>query len=243
MSARASRSGFTLIDLMIVVSTLAIITSVATPHLMAALLSANESAAISTLRSLNSAQAQVRASGAIDTDGDGSGEYGCFGELSGAMPCRVNVGGFPAAGVPGVDELNPPVLPPAFGLVNSSTVTHSGYHFQIWLPDESMPPQGMAEDGFGGFSASFPGSNHGEVLWNAYAWPVQVQQTGHRAFFVNQSGRIYQCRNQGTGGAPIYSGTTFVPWFDSALQTANMGANVGNTANPSQDTNVWVPVR
>jgi hypothetical protein len=215
---------------------------------MAARLSANESAAISTLRSLTSAQAQVQSSGAIDTDGDGSGEYGCFGELSGLMPVRVSAAGVPAAGAAGTDELNPSVLSAAFGVLDPTqpVVTRSGYHFQIWLPDAATPPVGVAEDVLtGGFSGAFPGSNNGEILWSAYAWPVQVNQTGNRVFFVNQSGDIYQSLNKGTGGAPIYTGlaAASMPTFDACLQTSDMGSNVGNSTVLAIDGNTWVPVQ
>jgi prepilin-type N-terminal cleavage/methylation domain-containing protein len=241
-------SGFTLIELMIVVAIIAIIASVAIPRLMAARLSANESAAISTLRSLTSAQAQVQSSGAIDTDGDGSGEYGCFGELSGLQPCRISAAGVAAAGAAGTDELNPSVLSAAFGTLAATApvVTRSGYHFQIHLPDGATPVGAVAEDVLiGGFTATFPDPNNGEVLWSAYAWPVQVNQTGNRVFFVNQSGDIYQSLNKGTGGATIYTGlaAATMPLFDACLQASDMGANVGNATIPAVDANTWVPVQ
>ena len=77
--------GFTLIELMIVVAIIAIIASIAIPNLLAARLNANESAAIATLKNISSGQAQCQASGAIDANGNGQGEYGFFGELSGRV--------------------------------------------------------------------------------------------------------------------------------------------------------------
>jgi type IV pilus assembly protein PilA len=54
------RSGFTLIELMIVVAIIAIIAAVAIPSLLAARKAASESAAISALRTVSTAQARYR---------------------------------------------------------------------------------------------------------------------------------------------------------------------------------------
>ena len=144
-----TNAGFTLIELMIVVAIIAIIASVAIPRLMAARLSANESAAISTLRTLSSAQAQIQSSAAIDTDADGGGEYGFFAELSGQVPMRVSAAGLPVAGLLGTDNLNPAIMSAAFGNLNgSSQVVRSGYTFQMFLPAATVGGLvgGIAED-------------------------------------------------------------------------------------------------
>ena len=240
-------AGFTLIELMIVVAIIAIIASVAIPRLMAARLSANESAAISTLRSLSSAQAQLQSSGAIDTDADGGGEYGYFAELSGTLPLRISVAGVPAAGVVGTDELNPAVLSAAFGNVNAtSQVTRSGYIFQIFLPAATVgaATAGIAEDANGGkLGPPFPDPDNNEVLWCSYAWPLNAAQTGNRAFFMNQEGDLMQTVNR---GALAYSGTVTTPAFDAIYTVAgDMASPVSISGAPAAatDGNTWVPVQ
>lgn len=173
--------GFTLIELMIVVAIIAIIASIAIPNLLSARLNANESAAIATLKNISSAQSQCQASGVIDVNGNGAGEYGFFGELSG----RVVVRG-------GTQTISPPVLSTAFGNVINSRVNRSGYVFQMWLPDDAA--QGVAEDATGGYAAgplaTAATAGQAETLWACYAWPQVFGNSGKRTFFVNQSGDV-----------------------------------------------------
>jgi len=235
-------AGFTLIELMIVVAIIAIIASIAIPRLMSARLAANESSAIATLRSISSAQAQVQSSSAIDTDADGGGEYGYFGELSGVDPLRVSNAGVPAAGAVGVDELDPAVLSAVFGNVTASTVSRSGYLFQMWLPDGAAAPLGIAEAPTGGSSATFPDPNNGEILWCAYAWPIDVTNSGNRAFFINQEGDLMSTANRGAGGNPQYTGTAAGPAFSAAYTAASMNAPMA-IGVAGVDGNVWVTVQ
>ncbi len=240
MIRSGNKSGFTLIELMIVVAIIAIIASVAIPKLMSARLAANEGAAIATLRSLSSAQAQIQSSSAIDTDADGGGEYGYFGELSGADPLRISVGGAPMAGVVANDLLNPSVLSSAFGNVAGSIVTRSGYNYQIWLPDAAGA--GVPELATGGANpAAFPDSNNGEIVWCAYAWPTVNGSTGNRAFFVNQEGDLLQMNNRVAAPYTAAAGPTADAAFTVA---ANITSPVAiGVASAGTGMNIWVPVQ
>jgi prepilin-type N-terminal cleavage/methylation domain-containing protein len=245
MIRNRKNSGFTLIELMIVVAIIAIIASIAIPKLMSARLSANEAAAISTLRSISSSQATLQSSGAIDSDADGGGEYGYFAEMAGTVPMRTSNAGAPAAGVAGTDELSPAVLASAFGSVDANGfVSRSGYYFQLWLPGATAggvtPGVGEAANG-GADAANFPDSDNCEIMWACYAWPMDVEGTGNRVFFINQEGDLLQCQNR---AATPYNGTTSTPGFDEAFQTAGdmaSGLRIGTAGGT--DNTIWTPVQ
>ena len=237
----ARRRGFTLIELMIVIAVIAVVSAIAIPQLQAARVTANESKAISMLRSLATAQAQVSSSAGIDTDSDGRGEYAYFGELAGIQPARVDSGAGPGPGAVGVDELTPTLLTAALGNVNGGIVTVSGYSYRIWLPGPTVgvAVPAIAEDANGGKVAGpFPDPDNGESYWCAYAWPVSLGETGRSVYFVSNDGTLLTYRNM---GGVVYEGLAGGPGFDAAYSVpGDMSAAIALGGAPGADGNVWV---
>lgn len=199
------------------------------PGLRAARLNANESAAIGALKNISSGQAQCQASGLLDVDGNGAGEYGFFGELSGRVALRG-----------GRAKLDPPVLSNRFGEVVASQVRTGGYVFQMFLPDRAE--QGVAEDPTGGDAGNDNGVHPGaaETLWCCYAWPQDRGSSGIRTFFINQSGDVLATN----GSVVAYDGSrrpcTFEVAFEGSAPLA-MGSHIAaNTVG--RDGNTWVVV-
>jgi prepilin-type N-terminal cleavage/methylation domain-containing protein len=214
--------GFTLIELMIVIAIIAIIAAVAIPNLLASRMSANESAAVATLRNIMSAQSQFQQGARADTDDDGTGEYGGFLELSGGAAGRM----------PG--PLVPPVLSGAFRFLNANgEVSRSGYLFRMYLPGPATPGEGIPEPQ-AGFVIGMLDPDLAETMWCCYAWPVNYNQSGNRTFMLNQcAGDVLATEDSN------YSGTGQCPAADAAFKTA--GVITGNAAVGvmGQDGNVW----
>lgn len=142
----------------------------------------NEAAAVATLKNISSAQAQCQASGVIDANGNGAGEYGTFAELAG----RDVVRGGKAA-------MAPPVLSTAFSRVENGVVTRSGYCFRLFLPGKDCAP--VPELAKGGADAQAIDAKQAETVWCAYAWPVEAGTSGQHVFFIDHGGDVLMISN------------------------------------------------
>lgn len=240
---RKHESGFTLIELMIVIAIIAIIAAIAIPNLLAAKLSSNETAALATLRNLASCQAQIQTSGKIDTDNDGIGEYGTFLEMTGTVDVRR---GF-TAGTPSSSDfsaqgtkVNPPILSPALANVDANGfVTKSGYAFMIFLPDATATAVWVHETGPAASVGLAGGSNSigvdlAETTWCAYGQPVAHGNSGNRRFFVSQSGDVMQSAND----TKKYQGVSTVIDGNSAYRGAGITSQVA-VGTKGNDGDIW----
>lgn len=199
---------------------------VAVPNYMRIELNANESRAIATLKNLSSAQAQLQASGELDVDHNGCGEYGFFAELAAAVPLRG-----------GADVLGLPLLGPAFAQVRNSCIVRNGYVFQIFLPDRQC--RGVAADAAGGDPRNDNGVEpaQAERLWCCYAWPLARGWTGNRVFFLDAGGNVLA-----TDAKVVpYEGEGSTVPFDAAFaagEPARMDAKITVNAR-GRDGNLW----
>ncbi len=196
---------FTLIELLIVVAIIAIIAAIAIPSVLSSRIISYETAAAASLRSLVNAQSTFVTRCVVDQDGDGSGEYGFFRELTGIAVPRTRAVKLPVGDVFSV----------SFGALDANgVVTKGGYCYRMYLPTAGGPATTEA----GGLPAPNPlDANNQETRWACYAWPIDYPYSGYRCFVVNQQGEVHQASNEDPGGQGIYSGPGDFPAPGAAL--------------------------
>jgi type II secretory pathway pseudopilin PulG len=208
--------GHTTIRVVVGLAVLGVIAAITIPKLLTAKGGHNDTAAIATLRHLAVCQDEFRKKGLVDLDGDGTGEFGTLGEMTGSAGIRTNADASTRGAL-----LKPPILSPSLaGVTSAGIVTKSGYAFRVFLPgkDGGAVREGMA----GGTGLPFTGpvdTDLAEKRWCAYAWPVAYGNSGTRAFFVDQEGTVWWTLND-TGR---YSDTKGGPAWDAAMPASGTG--------------------
>lgn len=182
--------GFTMVELMIVVTVIVIIATMAVPSYLSSKVVANESAVIGTLRQIAQGQVVFRSAKHVVRSSSG-GEFGFLGEITGTAALRGGGG-----------HIRPPVLTASFGKIDANGIgTRNGYLFRLHLPDA------------GGVGVPETASTVGNVdpmmatlFFTVIAWPRAYGASGNRTFFVNQVGDIVTTIDtsySGPGGAPV----------------------------------------
>lgn len=209
---------------------IAIIAAIAIPGMLRSRVGGNEASAIRTLRYITTAQEQFKQGNIVDQDGDGMGEYGWLGELSGIDACRVS----------GLKMNQSPYIAAILGIKDGGGLAQkSGYYFVMYLPgtqgEALREPQGADQ-------ARPEAADAQEVRWACYAWPAMPGASGNRCFFANSAGEVYATPMN----ALKYQGNLTIPLPGAAYEAgtgANLDGGIGLAAAnlQSNDGNVWVP--
>lgn len=230
---------------------LGLLGTVVVPNLLEARVRNDEVAAIRTLRAVADAQRMVAATGLLDTNADGKGEFAFLQELSGEQVPRAgkailsgNLDMLPRGSPPGP-------LPQFFLRVNEEgEAVICGYVFRVYLP--SAKGEAVAErreSGRMALSGEVSAERSAET-WCAYAVPERRAEgfpppAGRRSFFINQAG-ILTAADAGYGTLATAEFAPSRPSPGSAFATPGAGTAItGAMALEAEgrDGLVWSEVR
>jgi hypothetical protein len=167
-----------------------------------------------TLSALRDAELSFRASGALDRDADGAGEFGFLGDV-----VRSAQG----------SSLATEIRPVGRDVWESRD---SSYAFAVFLPDDGG--HGVSES-----EAARVSPREASQCFVAYAWPASYARTGLRAFCVLADGRLVITEN----GVKQYTGRRRAPKPFAALLDKDepLCGSVGNK-DKTGDHQPWFPV-
>lgn len=189
MTRAGPHSGFTLIELMIVVAIIAVLSALAIPNLLRSRMAANESSAIAQCRSYGEAQDIYRRT---DWDYDGVHEYATA--VSGANSLYTNDPTKPGDLV---------LVDKAFAIaVGDPGSAHAkmGYVFSVLTGQGSTAPAGARD---------YVVAGNMTLGYGLSAIPASWDNTGRNTFQINQTGTVYQKdRGVNTGHLSTYGPDT-----------------------------------
>ena len=179
----------------------ALLAAISVPGLLRARVASNETMAIGRLEVICTSQAMFQSAAIVDVDGDGVGEFGWLGELTGAVAPR-------GKNAPVELQFLPEVFAPDG---DDGLAQDSGYVYVLYLPTAA----GTAERDPVGPSAARPAdADLQEQRFASYAWPAKVGGSGNRIFFTSQLGELAAAANR---DVTDYSGRDRVPAPGAAL--------------------------
>lgn len=222
---RAAR-GFTLLELLMILVIIAILVTIALPSFLRSKVDTDETAALATVRQIVQSQMLFQNRKEADLNGNGIGEFGTFGEMSGNVAVRAATGG--------TRFMDPSAINRSFRAISPlGEMLRNGYYYRLYLPGAAG--EGILELPGGGADASVF-ADLADNTWCVYAWPQHYGVSGRRTFFANQSGDITSTddpRYSGPG-APLPPGAAF-------SEPGPAGNINGTTAinEPGRDGNTW----
>jgi prepilin-type N-terminal cleavage/methylation domain-containing protein len=225
-NVRARQRGFTMIEILIVVSVIVIIATIAVPNYLSSKVVANEAAVVATLRKVSTAEELFRNGRYVDQDGNSWGEFGYLGELSGITALRSNG-----------NYLKPAVLSPSFGFIDAEGFgMRHGYTFRLYLPNAA----GLGVPEKPSTIGTVDPANAAQYF-SCIAWPRVYGKSGYHTYFINQQGEIVKTIDT------HYSGTTGAPIANCALIGVPVGVIAGNSlatgGTIGVDGNRWISVQ